>query len=189
MQSHSKSGRLKWLFRLVVVPVVLFAAYLWLMLTWSYSEGERAGYVQKLSKRGWLCKTYEGELALVTMPGTVAEKFLFTVRDEEIAKQINATLGQRVALDYEQHVGLPSSCFGDTQYFATGVRAVSEPTLAPQPAATGPVEPAPSVVNPEIKGAGMPGIQLDNTEIPPAAGSTLLPDLPAQVSGPAARKP
>jgi hypothetical protein len=191
MSSRPPSGRLKWILWLVVLPLLLFAGYLWLMLTWSYSEGERAGYVQKLSKRGWLCKTWEGELALVTMPGTVAEKFTFTVRDDGIAEQINLTLGKRVSLDYEQHVGLPTSCFGDTPYFATGVRIVDEPTLSPQ-AGAGPAampEAAPSVLNPSLKGADVPGITLDHTAIPPAAGSTLLPDAPPAAPDTGARKP
>src|SRR6185369_10934048 len=88
----------RWLFGLLVVAVLLFAAYTWVVLSWSYSVGERAGYVQKLSKKGWICKTWEGELALVTMPGTVGEKFFFSVRNEAIAEQINRSIGRRVSL-------------------------------------------------------------------------------------------
>jgi len=102
---------------LLVVLILLFAAYTWISLNWSYSVGERAGYVQKLSKKGWVCKTWEGELALVTMPGTVGEKFYFSVRSDSLAALITKTEGNRVALTYEQHVGLPNSCFGETQYF------------------------------------------------------------------------
>lgn len=112
-----------------VLALLLFAAYTWVVLHWSYSTGERVGYVQKFSRKGWLCKTWEGEMALVSMPGTVAEKFYFTVRDEAVAARINATAGQRVALEYEQHVGIPSTCFGDTQYFVTGVRVLEAPSL------------------------------------------------------------
>lgn len=111
------------------LAVVLFVAYTWLVLNWSYSTGERVGYVQKLSRKGWLCKTWEGEMALVSVPGTVAEKFYFTVRDDAVAARINATAGSRVALEYEQHIGIPSSCFGETQYFVTGVRVLEQPTL------------------------------------------------------------
>lgn len=110
---------------LVVVVSVIFAAYIWLALHWSYSEGERAGFMQKLSKKGWICKTWEGELSLVALPGAAPEKFLFTVRDDAVADKINQEVGQRVALTYEQHVGLPTSCFGDTEYFITSVRVVS----------------------------------------------------------------
>lgn len=104
--------------------LLLFVAYTSLMLNWSYSEGERAGYVQKFSHKGWLCKTWEGDLALVNLPGQPAEIFRFTVRDANTAAQINALVGRRVALVYEQHVGIPSTCFGDTQYFVTAVRPV-----------------------------------------------------------------
>ncbi len=102
----------------------LAALYTWGTLTWSYSEGERAGYVQKLSRRGWLCKTWEGELAMVTMPGAIPEKFIFSVRSDEVAAQINKSLGKRVALVYQQHIGVPTGCFGDTNYYVTGVASV-----------------------------------------------------------------
>jgi len=91
---------------------------------WSYSEGERAGFLQKISKKGWICKTWEGELSLVAMPGAAPEKFLFTVRDETVAAQINAAAGKRVTLAYEQHKGLPTSCMGDTDYFVVGLREI-----------------------------------------------------------------
>jgi hypothetical protein len=123
--------RLKWLLFFGVLPVLCIAAYTWAMLTWSFSSGERAGYVQKLSKKGWLCKTWEGEMALVSMPGTVAEKFLFTVPDDGVARQINDTIGARVALTYEQHIGVPTTCFGETQYFVSAVKVVQEPGFIP----------------------------------------------------------
>ena len=118
---------MKWLALLVVLPLLGLVAYTWLMLTWSFSSGERAGYVQKLSRKGWLCKTWEGEMALVSMPGTVAEKFPFTVRSDAIARQINDSIGAKVALTYEQHVGIPTTCFGETGYFVTAVKVVNDP--------------------------------------------------------------
>ncbi len=105
----------------VLIAILLLAGYLWLALHWSYSKGERAGYLQKLSNKGWLCKTWEGELSLISLPGAMPEKFLFTVRDDAVAKRINQLAGQRVSLVYEQHKGLPTSCFGDTEYFVTDV--------------------------------------------------------------------
>ena len=117
---------LKWLGVIVIVPALLFVAYVWVVLNWSFSAGERAGYVQKLSNKGWLCKTWEGEMALVSMPGTVAEKFPFTVRSDAIARQINDSIGAKVALTYEQHIGIPTSCFGETGYFVTAVKVVPE---------------------------------------------------------------
>ena len=112
----------------LVIVVLLAAAYTWIVLSWSYANGERAGYVQKLSKKGWVCKTWEGELAMVNLPGATAEKFLFTVRDDGVAKKINEQLGSRVVLSYEQHVGVPTSCFGETSYFVTDSRVVSNET-------------------------------------------------------------
>jgi len=91
----------KLLVGLVVLIILGLAGFTWVTLHWSYSEGERAGYVQKLSRKGWLCKTWEGEMAMVTMPGTVAEKFAFTVREPAIAAKLNASVGKRVALHYE----------------------------------------------------------------------------------------
>ena len=109
---------------LIFVGVVILgiAAFTAFTLSWSYGKGERAGYVQKLSKKGWICKTWEGQMAMVTMPGTVAEKFYFTVRQDNVAAKINATVGSRVVLSYEEHRWVPFSCFGDTGYFVTGVR-------------------------------------------------------------------
>ena len=109
---------------LLVLLMALFALYTWLTLTWSYSEGERAGYVQKFSKKGWICKTWEGELAMVAMPGSLAEKFPFSVRDAAVAAKLEKTMGKRVALIYEQHVGVPTSCFGETEHFVLVVRSV-----------------------------------------------------------------
>jgi hypothetical protein len=117
---------IRWLLMFLIIPIALFALYTWAVLSWSYSSGERAGYVQKLSQKGFLCKTYEGELILVSMPGTQAEKFYFTVRDPTIANRINETVGKRVRLKYQQHIGVPTSCFGETQYFVNDVKVVSE---------------------------------------------------------------
>jgi hypothetical protein len=114
----------------LVVLLLLAAGWVWLTLNWSYSEGDRAGYVQKLSKKGWLCKTWEGEIAMVTMPGAIPEKFEFTVRDDAIAEQINALAGKRVVLFYQQHKFIPTACFGETEYFVESVREVSEGTAS-----------------------------------------------------------
>jgi hypothetical protein len=108
----------------LIVPLVAFGLYTWAALSWSYSKGERAGYVQKFSQKGWICKTWEGELAIVSIPGTMSEKFYFTVRDDSIAARVNRSLGKRVALAYTQHLGIPTSCFGDTEYFVADVKVV-----------------------------------------------------------------
>jgi hypothetical protein len=101
----------------IIAAAALFALYVWAALHWSYSEGERAGYLQKLSHKGWLCKTWEGEILLSSMPGAIPERFAFTVRDERVVKQLQTAMGQRVQLTYAQHVGIPTSCFGETEYF------------------------------------------------------------------------
>lgn len=109
---------------ILAVIVLLAAAYTWLSLSYDYSDGERAGYVQKFSRKGWVCKTWEGDLALVNLPGQPAEIFTFSVREDAVAAQINTLMGKRVTLTYEQHIGVPTSCFGETQYFVTAIRAV-----------------------------------------------------------------
>lgn len=114
----------RWFAGFMVVSILLFASYTWIVLNWSYSSGERAGYVQKFSHKGWLCKTWEGELAMVSMPGTMSEKFVFSVTDDAVSAKINQNLGKRVSLSYEQHIGIPSTCFAETQYFVTDVRVV-----------------------------------------------------------------
>jgi hypothetical protein len=123
------------MFKRLILPLVvlsaLVAAYFAVMLNWSYSSGERAGWVQKLSHKGWLCKTWEGELALVSMPGAPVEKFFFTVTDDTVAEAINRQMGRRVALHYEQRVGLPTSCFGDSRYYITRVTPVDDISLSP----------------------------------------------------------
>ena len=117
--------------RIVLIPLalvgailLLFAAYTWISLHRSYSNGERAGYMQKFSKKGWLCKTWEGELLLTTVPGAVPEKFVFTVRDDAVAQQLLANAGNRVVLTYAQHKGVPTSCLGETEYFIEKVQVV-----------------------------------------------------------------
>ena len=122
---------LKFVLLPLIVLAVLAAAWIWAALSWSYSEGERAGWVQKLSKKGWLCKTWEGELSLVSLPGSTAEKFFFTVHDDAVAAEITRHIGKRVALHYEEKVGLPTTCFGDTRHFVTKVTLTEDIPLGP----------------------------------------------------------
>ena len=107
----------------ILIAIVLgLTAFTWFTLHWSYSDGERAGFLQKFSRKGWICKTWEGELAMVNLPGSMPEIFLFTVRDDAVAARLNESLGRRVVLSYEEHRGIPTRCFGETGYFVTGVR-------------------------------------------------------------------
>lgn len=119
--SNALKTLLKYIAWFTLLAITLLALYTWASLSWVYSSGERAGYVQKFSLKGYVCKTWEGELILVSMPGTQAEKFAFTVKDEAIAKKINASMGKRVKIDYEEHKGIPSSCFGESPYFVKDI--------------------------------------------------------------------
>jgi hypothetical protein len=105
----------------VAVPIVLVALYLWTALTWTYSEGERAGILQKFSRKGWVCKTWEGELAIYIVPGVAPTIWYFTVRDDSVVAPLNTHLGKRVVMHYKEHRGVPR-CFGDTGNFVNGVR-------------------------------------------------------------------
>ncbi len=115
----------------LVVVAALAAAYFWAALSWNYSSGERAGWVQKFSHKGWVCKTWEGELALVSLPGSSVEKFYFTVHDDALAQRISRAMGKRVSLHYEEKVGLPTSCFGETRYFVNEFVETADIPLGP----------------------------------------------------------
>ena len=119
-----RNWKLRLFLFLFVLPALLLSGYTWLTLHYTYSTGQRSGYIQKISKKGWLCKTWEGELAMTTVPGTAPQIFRFSVRNDSTAHQIEQAAGQRVALDYQQHKGIPTSCFGETEYFVTGVRSL-----------------------------------------------------------------
>jgi hypothetical protein len=139
----------KFVFAPLILIALLVGGWIVIALNWSYSEGERAGWVQKLSNKGWLCKTWEGELSLVSLPGSTAEKFLFTVRDDKVAADITRLIGKRVALHYEEKVGLPTSCFGETRHFITKVTLTEDIPLGPgvtlpNPGAVAPSAPAPA---------------------------------------------
>ena len=162
-------SRLKLLFWLLLVPAALIALYFVGVMNWNYSAGERAGWVQKLSKKGWICKTWEGELAMVSMPGAIPEKFYFTVWDAKVAADINAAMGRRVSLHYEEKVGLPTTCFGETRHWVNAVTIVPEVPLGP-----GVIVPTPGTgATPAPSGAPAPSMTpqtpVPATGAPPAA--------------------
>ena len=109
---------------LLVLVVVSCAGYVAVVLNWSYSKGDRVGYVQKFSEKGWLCKTWEGELQMLPVPGALPEKFLFSVRDKVVINRINLSIGKKVSLTYEQHKGIPTNCFGESEYFAVDTKVL-----------------------------------------------------------------
>jgi len=117
--------RWPWVVAAVILsPIVAITLWTVIALSYTYSQGDRAGYVQKFSRKGWICKTWEGELAIVNIPGTTPQIWNFTVRNDSVAHVISHSMGQRVSVTYDQHGGVPTSCFGETQYFVTGVRVL-----------------------------------------------------------------
>lgn len=118
------------LFSIVLMPFVLFTLYTMLVLNWNYSDGWRSGVLQKFSRKGWICKTWEGELAMSTVPGVAPTIWLFSVRDDAVAQRMSDAIGDRVNLHYTEHRGIPSDCFASTNYFVDSVR--TEPP-APSP--------------------------------------------------------
>lgn len=120
-------------FGLVVLVVLVLGGWALITLNYTYSEGERAGYIQKISRKGWICKTWEGDLAMASLPGQLPMIFSFSVRDDAVAHQIEKLAGQRVSLGYEEHPGVPTSCFGETRYFVVKVTPIAgdAPALAP----------------------------------------------------------
>lgn len=121
-----RSRFLYWVAFGVLGAVVAVGLFTWAALNVSYSKGERVGYVQRLSRKGWVCKTWEGELAVATVPGVAPDKFYFSVRSEPIASQVNGTLGKRVRVIYAQHKFIPTSCFGDTEFFVAEAQPVDQ---------------------------------------------------------------
>jgi hypothetical protein len=119
---------------LLLVVVAAIGLYTWLALTWKYSEGERAGLLQKFSRKGWICKTYEGELALYVVAGVAPEIWRFSVRDSALAQQLASDVGQRVQLHYAEHRGVPTECFGETGYFVDRINSIGEAPPATAPA-------------------------------------------------------
>jgi hypothetical protein len=123
-----KAKRRRWpvvVATLLIVPLLLFAIYTFFVVSWSYSEGERAGTLQKFSRKGWACKTYEGELALYVVGGVAPQIWYFTVRDDAIVRQMSDAVGQKVQVHYTEHRGVPTTLFGETQYYVDSVAIVA----------------------------------------------------------------
>jgi hypothetical protein len=125
-----RGGVVLWLLVGLGAVVLLIAGYLFFVLHVPYSSGERSGVLQKLSRKGWVVKTWEGELAMTTVPGVAPVIWDFTVRDDDAVKHVSAGIGKHVVLHYTEHRGMPGTIFGDTRYFVDGVRLVAEPAAA-----------------------------------------------------------
>ncbi|MDB4916091.1 MAG: hypothetical protein JWM95_3735 [Gemmatimonadetes bacterium] len=123
-----RAKRRRWPYVLAAVVILLPMAVVtvWgeIALHWSYSKGIRPGFLQKFSQKGWICKTWEGELSMVNLAGQSQEKWAFTVRSDSLAQELNKVMGSHVSLAYEEHPGIPNSCYGDTRYFVTGLKVI-----------------------------------------------------------------
>src|SRR5688572_27834284 len=125
MEATRRGGGVVKIASIVVgILVLAIAAWTFFTLSWAYSEGERAGVLQKFSRKGWICKTYEGELALYVVGGVAPQIWHFSTRDAELAKQLNAAVGEQVRLHYTEHRGVPTACFAETPYFAESFTVV-----------------------------------------------------------------
>jgi hypothetical protein len=165
------SGRIgRWFIVLLLLLVLGSGLWTWLTLAWAYAEGERAGMLQKFVRRGWLCKTQEGEIALYygggqyMGPGASPQLWDFSVRDPSVAAQLSRAVGHRVQLHYTEHPGIPTSCFADTRYFVDRVTVTDNEPASPPAQATPPVQtpapvPAPGTAAPApvAPGAATPG--------------------------------
>ena len=138
---------------LVIVMLLAIAGaglWTWLSLSWAYSDGTRAGVLQKFSRRGWICKTEEGELAQYVVAGVSPQIWLFSVRDRKLGAQLEKLVGERVQIHYTEHSGVPTSCFADTRYFVDRVTLIADaaPAAAPIAAPSPSTAPAPSSAPP-----------------------------------------
>ncbi len=129
LKTGNQRGAAKVWVIIALILVLLPPTWALLTLTWSYSDGERAGVLQKFSRKGWVCKTYEGELAQYIISGVSPQIWNFTVRDEKVAEQMKSLVGTKVQLHYTEHRGVPTSCFGDTGYFVDGFTKLGPQTI------------------------------------------------------------
>ena len=121
---RKRHWRMLTLLFVLIVPAAVFAGWAWSTLSLTYSAGDRAGYVQKISKKGWICKTWEGELAQANLPGTMPQIFKFSIRNDSVAQILERDMGKQVSVHYEEHRGVPTTCFGETNYYITNVRMI-----------------------------------------------------------------
>ena len=163
-------GGLRYVLMALLLAIVGLSLWTWLTLSWAYSEGTRAGILQKFSHRGWLCKTQEGDLVLAQFPvaGVTPQIWQFSVRNEAVSAQLERAVGARVQIHYTEHPGVPSTCFADTRYFVDRVTVMEENPMGSGAPGNGGA------------GSGAPGAAGSSTGAPtPGAPATPQPPSPA----------
>jgi len=112
-----------WSLLIVIVLIVVFGYF---KFGFTYSKGDRAGLLQKFSEKGIVFKTYEGEMILSSIQSNAnvaiaSEKFLFSVEDADIARQMEQIQGKYVVVHYREKNGaLP--WIGESNYIVDSVR-------------------------------------------------------------------
>ncbi len=115
---------------IILAVLILATAIAFLVFNFTYSEGSRAGVVIKFSKRGYVMKTYEGELNMGGMgniPNTAQMNMIwnFSVKDKTVADKLMELEGRKVSLHYKEIIqNMPWQ--GDTKYFVDGVEVIKE---------------------------------------------------------------
>lgn len=124
-QKKGASGFKKFLRWLLFICILIFCVFFWWKYYFTYSDGNRTGLLQKLSRKGTIFKTYEGEMVLSSIASTnnvalASEKFYFSVEADSIAKKLQDYEGKNVKVHYLQKNGtLPWR--GDTEYIVDAV--------------------------------------------------------------------
>jgi hypothetical protein len=150
---RSAGGVGLWFVILLLVLIAGTGLWTWLTLAWAYAEGERAGVLQKFVRRGWICKTQEGEIALYygggqyMGPGNSPQLWDFSVRDKSVAADLTKAVGHRVQLHYTEHPGIPTNCFADTRYLVDRVTVTDKEPAVPGASSPGALS-APAAASP-----------------------------------------
>jgi hypothetical protein len=118
----------KFLSWLILVVIIVLAALVYWKYFFTYSEGYRAGLLQKFSKKGVVFKTYEGEMILSSVRSNrdiaiASEKFFFSAKTEDVANKLNQLQGEYIVVHYREKNGvLP--WVGETRYLVDSVKIV-----------------------------------------------------------------
>jgi hypothetical protein len=113
---------LKWILTLIII---FLGTFIYWKYFYTYSEGFRAGLLQKFSHKGAIFKTYEGEMILSSVSSTsnvaiASEKFFFSVPKKELAIQFDTLQGRNVILHYIEKNG-PVFWRGDSRYLVDSI--------------------------------------------------------------------